>query len=343
MTKTTVIRKKKGGMYEGPFDVIGQGDTGCIFQDKHKKLYKMIVPRGDHEVPAEVGVVHRLHVEKKLDDDIFVYPSEYKKISVTEIAPILDTIKCRDVKSTLAHFKPSHVYIAAMKYAGVSIADLRHMEHFPKFTVDEVFDILQQLEYILVMLKNSHIIHGDLHEGNITLTGWEGHPGQRKHLRAHVIDFGLMQFNIKDSLNDQESMVKKVVIPLFKEDLVSNDVLKLRRAIDTTSMLTTNIIKLHQEDEKNQKKARSPLSSDVSHRSNASHHPLPLISPMKRMPPMIIPAEHAISLPPPSKVAKKFDIEGSAKKLFGSGKTSPKVKTKVSDASKKKSKKSTSS
>lgn len=285
-----MLRKKGGNTIPIPEDIetIGSGDTGCIFRNaKTLQLYKMIVPQVG--IPRELKAVEMLH-RLPLDRDVFVYPEKYVEMPIDEVKPILKNITCKDVLKTIEHFQPKHVYVAPMMYAGIDLIKLKELSNtndsFQKFTLQEVDNILEQIENIILDLRKARLVHGDLHPGNITFTGWDGEPDQRT-LKVHVIDFGLIrelkEDDDHDKVKDEQDVVYDVLPNLFVKELVSKPVMNLRIKPSPPLMLNGIFTKLRNH-------STSPQSSSSSRKSSARNLGYAYMTPS-----------------PPRKIARQFD------------------------------------
>lgn len=299
--KASNLRKKGGATIRIPEEIetIGSGDTGCIFRDaKTLQLYKMIIPQLG--IPRELKAVEMLH-RLPLDRDVFVYPDQYVEMSMDEVKPIIEKVTCKDIWATIEHFQPKHVYVAPMMYAGIDLIKLKEVsrtyEAFPKFTLQEVENILEQLQYIVLDLRKARLVHGDLHPGNITFTGWEGEPGHRT-VKVHVIDFGLIremkEDDEHDKVNDEHDVVYDVLPNLFVKDLVSKQVMDLRIKPSPPLMLANIFTKLRNA-------STSPESSSLSRKSSARSLAYVDMTPS-----------------PPRKIARQFDGSPVRRMFLGS-------------------------
>jgi serine/threonine protein kinase len=303
--KATNVRKKRGGMIiPSEVETVGYGDTGCIYRDKHtQQLYKLIVPPKEGVEPDEVKVVEMLHnlpKSRQLDPHVFIYPSaKYQTLTIEpNVQPFLDQLDCKKVKAKILEHNVTKVYVAPIPYAGFTLKQLGELGHFHKFKTDEISNILSQLDEIVRKLKKSQLVHNDMHPGNITLTGWEGEPGER-NIQVHVIDFGLMTSSVLN-ITDESKIVSNV-IPTLKK-LGTDDVIGALRGISKMASIHSIIAKLN-----SYSNSSSPRSSNSSRRSSSARN--------------LYFDDMASS--PPRKLKKVFDVSPIRNMSLGSPRGSP--------------------
>lgn len=330
-------RRKKGGMTYVPTNVetVGYGTGGCVFRDTdNNQLYKIVVPFGDAHIPGEVSNVNSLHDRNVLDRDLFVFPDRYMRVPVTALMPMLSQLVCKDVLNTVEHFQLTHVYIARMDDAGITVQDMSDHNHpFERLSIIELENVLVQLDTALASLMRANIQHNDLHPGNIAFTGLEGPAGNR-NVRVHIIDFGEMKPMIQDRQVDQENLVKNVIPTLLSRRVVTdqgNVRASLRRYVTSAASLASIINKLRELAQQTSQMTPPASTPNTRGRRRIDYDSPGMISPHMASPELTNPQSTPKRTGTPKNLMDMFDSPPPVRRLGGLSKKKEKPKPKTSN------------